>query len=110
MTLTEVLEAQYDAYNAQDLDRMCGCYAGDCVILDHSGAVLMQGPAELRARFEKTFAQHPQNRAWWVNRIAVGDVVTDHERGERAPGGEAFEISAVYTVKDGRIVRLVMGR
>lgn len=110
MTPLEVVQAQLDAYNAQDLDRFCGWYAEDCVLADLNGIVTLEGRAALRARFAKTFADYPQNRAWSQNRISVGNVVVDHEVGERSPGGERFEIVATYIVRDACIVRLAMGK
>lgn len=110
MSPADLVQKQFDAYNAQDLDRLCACYAEDCVITDLDGEVTIRGRAAFRERFAKTFAEYPKNRAWSVNRMAVGNVVVDHEVGERAPGGERFEIIAVYTIKNGLIGRLAMGR
>ena len=47
--------------------------------------------------------QFPQNKAELKNRIAVGNTVVDHELVIRAPGGEQFEIIAIYSFKDGLI-------
>jgi hypothetical protein len=33
----------------------------------------LEGRAAFRERFAKTFAEHPQNKAWSVNRIALGN-------------------------------------
>jgi hypothetical protein len=108
MTPEQVVQAQFDAYNAQDLDRFCACYAEDAVIAELAGPVLQEGRAEIRARFERSWAQFPRNRARVLSRIVVGDTVVDHEVGEREPGGRSFELVAVYTVRGGRIVRLDM--
>lgn len=110
MSPAEIVQAQLEAYNAQDLEAFCALYADDCVIGDLNGAVTQQGIAAVRARYARTFAQYPKNRAWVVQRIAVGDVVIDHEQGERAPGGETFEAAVIYTVRDGRIVRADFAR
>ncbi len=110
MTPEEVVEAQYAAYNAHDADRLAGYYAEDCVVVGLDGVETLRGRAAFRERFARTFAQYPQNRAWSKARIVLGDHVVDHEAGERAPDGDKFEIIAVYTVKDGLITRLAMGR
>jgi len=60
----------------------------------------------IKARYAKAFAQFPQNKAVLKNRIAVGSTVVDHELVIRAPGGEQFEIIAIYTFKDGLISRV----
>lgn len=110
MNPIEVVEANYEAYNAGDADRLADLYAEDCVLTDLNGNVTLEGRAAFRERFAKTFAEHPENRAWSLSRIALGNVVVDHEVGERSPGCGHFEIIAVYTIRDGLISRLAMGR
>ena len=110
MSPIEVVEANYEAYNAGDAARLASLYAENCVITDLNGNVTLEGRTAFRERFAKTFAEHPQNKAWSVSRIALGNVVVDHEVGERAPGRDRFEIIAVYTIRDGLIERLAMGR
>lgn len=109
-TAIDLVQGQLDAYNAQDLDRFCTFYAPDCVIADLNGAVQQNGLAEIRARYEKAWAQFPQNRAVALSRIVVGDTVIDHERVTRAPGGEEFEVAAIYTIRDGLIARVDFAR
>ena len=60
----------------------------------------------LYVRYAKAFAQFPQNKAVLKNRVAVGNTVVDHELVIRAPGGEQFEIIAIYSFKDGLISRV----
>ena len=49
---------------------------------------------------------HPGFKTYKQNRITVGNTVVDHELVIRAPGGEQFEIIAIYTFKDGLIARV----
>lgn len=110
MNSADVVQRQLDAYNAQDLGLFCTFYAPDCVISDLNGAVQQTGLAEIRARYEKAWAQFPQNRAVALSRIVVGNTVIDHERVSRAPGGETFEVAAIYTLRDGLIARVDFAR
>ncbi len=110
MSPIEIVDANYEAYNAGDAGRLASLYAESCVVTDLNGAVTLEGRAAFRERFVKTFAEHPQNKAWSVGRIALGNIVVDHEVGERAPGRDRFEIIAIYTIRDGLIERLAMGR
>jgi len=110
MTPLEVVEAQFKAYNDRDADALASWYAEDCVISALYGEPSMVGREAVRKRFAKTFADNPQNRAWSHHRFAVGDIVIDHEEGERAPGVGRFEVAAIYTIRDGLIVRLDMAR
>ena len=106
MNPIEVVQQQFDAYNAQDLNAMLATYAEDCIVADLNGRILQAGEAEIRARYAKTFAEHPQNSARSVSRMALGNVVIDHERGQRAPEGPSFEAICIYTVKNGLIARV----
>ena len=110
MSALEIAQGQLDAYNAQDLDRYMTFFTDDCVIADLNGATSSPDAAAIRARYEKAFATFPQNRAELLNRIVVGNTVVDHERVVRAPGGETFEIVAIYTLRGGKIARVDFAR
>lgn len=110
MSPTEIAQGQLDAYNAQDLDTYMTFFSDDCVIADLNGAVTSPNAAAIRERYAKAFAQFPQNKAKLVNRVVVGNTVVDHEDVERAPGGERFEIIAIYTVRGDKIVRVDFAR
>lgn len=106
MSPVEIVQAQLDTYNSQDLDAFCALFADDCVISDLNGAVTQRGKDALRDRYRTLFETYPQNQARLINRIAVGAVVIDHEDIARTPGGERFEAGAIYTVRDGLIARV----
>ncbi|MET0181358.1 MAG: nuclear transport factor 2 family protein [Caulobacterales bacterium] len=110
MSQVEIAQAQLDAYNAQDLDKYMTYFTEDCVIADLNGVITSDGAAAIRVRYEKAFAQFPQNKAILVNRIAVGNTVVDHEDVVRAPGGERFEIIAIYTFRGEKISRVDFAR
>ena len=102
----DVVQRQLEAYNAQDLDAMLACYAPDCIIAGLNGTVTETSREALRARYAKTFAEFPENRARLVNRINVGNMVIDHEDVSRGPGKDQFQVIAIYTVRDGQIARV----
>ncbi len=102
----DLVQAQLEAYNAQDLDAYCAFFAKDVVVADLNGAVTTQGVEAYRARYEGVFRQFPQNKAELLNRIAVGSTVIDHEKVVRSPGGESFEVIAIYTLADGKVARV----
>ncbi len=101
-----IAQKQLDAYNAQDLDAMMEFYAPDVVVSGLNGTPTETSRSALRTRYEKAFATFPQNKAHLKNRIAVGNTVADHEHVVRSPGGEEFEVIAIYTFKDGLISRV----
>lgn len=104
------VQGQFDAYNAQDLDLFMTFYADDCVVADLNGAVTSNGAAAIRKRYAAMFAKFPQNKAVLVNRIVVGDTIVDHEDVSREPGGERFQVAAIYTLKGGKIARVDFAR
>jgi hypothetical protein len=106
LTPAEIVQGQFDAYNAQDLDAHCAFLAEDVTVADFNGAVTIQGLAVYRAKYVQVFADFPQNRAELVNRIALGNTVIDHERVSRTPGGETFQVIAIYTIAGGKIARV----
>ena len=101
-----IAQKQLDAYTAQDLDNYMSFFAADCVVSGLNGTPTETSRDAIKARYAKAFAQFPQNKAELKNRIAVGNTVVDHELVIRAPGGEQFEIIAIYTFKDGLISRV----
>jgi len=105
-TAVDLIQRQLDAYNRQDLDAYVACYATDCVIAGLNGGVTETSREAIRARYAKAFATFPENKAHLKNRIAVGSTVIDHEHVVRKPGGEEFEIIAIYTIKNGLIARV----
>jgi hypothetical protein len=105
-TAAELAQTQLDAYNAQDLDAFCAVFSDDVCVADLNGAVTLEGLSAYRARYAKLFADFPENRVVLLGRIAVGDVVVDHERVLRSASAEPFEVAAIYTVRDGKIARV----
>ncbi len=101
-----IAQKQLDAYNAQDLDKYVSYFTEDCVVSGLNGVPTETSRDAIRARYAKAFATFPQNKAELKNRIAVGNTVVDHELVIRGPGGEQFEIIAIYSFKDGLISRV----
>jgi uncharacterized protein (TIGR02246 family) len=102
----DIASAQLDAYNAQDLEKYVSYFTEDCVVSGLNSTPTETSREAIKARYAKAFAQFPQNKAELLSRIAVGNTVVDHELVIRAPGGEQFEIIAIYTFRDGLIARV----
>jgi uncharacterized protein (TIGR02246 family) len=105
MSAVDVVQKQLETYNAQDIDAFCGCFSKDCVIADLNGAVTQEGLSQVRERYQAMFAQYPANTARLVSRMAVGNVVIDHEIVQRSPELR-IEAIAIYTVREGLISRV----
>jgi hypothetical protein len=53
------VEAQLEAYNAQDVDQFLASYAPAVVVQYGVGSTLMQGHDSMRAEYAPFFAEHP---------------------------------------------------
>jgi uncharacterized protein (TIGR02246 family) len=106
----ELIQKQLDAYNNQNIEAFLACYAEDAVLAGMNGDVTHRGLAAIRKRHEDLFYEFPKNHARLVNRIDLGTTVIDHEQVERSPGGDKFEVAAIYTIKDGKIARVDFAR
>ena len=107
MTATplEIVQRQLDCYNRRDLDAFCACFADDIALYEWSSASANYiGKAALRERYRHLFEHSPDLNCQLANRIALGQVVVDHERITGRMGEpEVLEILAVYDVADGLI-------
>jgi hypothetical protein len=101
-----VVRRQYQAYNARDADAYAACFAPDCVISNLNGQTVLHGAPAIRERYAEIFSSHPENKTTLLHRIALGDVVIDHEVIQRGPDREPFQIVAIYTIRDDRIARV----
>ena len=106
MSNLDIAQKQLDAYNAQDLDTYVSYFTEDCIVSGLNGVPTETSREAIKARYAKAFAQFPQNKAELKDRIAVCNTIVDHELVIRAPGGEQFEIIAIYTFRDGLIARV----
>ena len=101
-----VVQAQLDAYNAQNLEQFLATYSDHVVIADVGGVVTGEGKAALRQRYSDMFKANPKNHADVAHRIVIGNKVIDHELVKRDGMTVAFEALAIYTVTDGQIARV----
>lgn len=100
-----IVQAQLDAYNRRDLEGFLGFYSEDAVLLNYPDQITQAGKAQMRARYEKRFAD-PNVRAEIVKRIVFDRFVIDHERITSPPAAGVIEAVATYEIKDGKIVRV----
>jgi hypothetical protein len=106
MSPKDVVAGQLDAYNRQDINAYMAFFAPECQIADLGVGVTESDSEAIRHRYANMFQKFPENRAEVVHRIVLGDKVIDHERVTRSPGGDSFEVAAIYTVRGDKIVRV----
>jgi putative hydrolase of HD superfamily len=101
-----VVQAQLDAYNAKDLEALMRTYAPDARQFAIHGALLAEGHAQIRPRYQERFLE-PDLHARLLTRSVMGNFVTDLEVVTRnfPEGKGSLEMLCIYEVEDGRIVR-----
>jgi hypothetical protein len=106
MTPEEVVQRQFDAYNAKDLDAWVATYAPDAEQFELHGTRLSNGRDEIRARMVQRFME-PDLHAELLKRIVMGPIVIDYERVTRnfPEGRGTMEMVCVYEVRDAAIQR-----
>jgi uncharacterized protein (TIGR02246 family) len=109
-TSSELVQRQLDAYNRQDIEAFLECYTEDAVLGGLNGDITQAGVEEIRARHLELFAQFPENKATIVNEMDLGSTVILHEDVTRAPGGDQFQVAAIYTIRDDKIARVDFAR
>jgi hypothetical protein len=102
-----IAQAQLESYNVQDLDGHVACFAENVTVRNLNEEPNLTGRDAYRDRMGGVFTQFPHNRVELLGRIAVGNVVIDHEKVMRSPEVEPFEVAAIYTIDaDGLIGRV----
>ena len=102
-----VVQAQFDAYNARNMDLFLATYADDAELFGFPASLQTKGTEEMRKRYTSRFAD-PILLGKIVQRIVLGNVVIDHERVRvTLPEGPGVsEVVAIYEVKDGKIAKV----
>ena len=102
------MRAQFEAYNAHDVEAFLACYAEDVVVTDGIGAVLMSGRDAMRSSYTAMFADHGDVHAEILARQHAGAWTVDHERVSR--GEAVLDVLVAYRVEAGLIDRALMVR
>lgn len=104
-----VVQQQLDAYNRRDIEAFMGTYANDIKVYEYPDKLLLDGAAQVRARYVQLFADSVLH-ARIANRIVIGNRVIDHEHVTRTfPTGVGVkQWVALYDVQDGKIVRVAL--
>jgi Uncharacterized conserved protein len=97
-------QQQLNAYNLRDIDAFLEPYSDSVEIYNFPGELLMKGKEEMRESYSKMFKEIPELHCRLVNRIVHGNTVIDHES-VTGWGDKPVRAIAIYTIKDGKIVR-----
>lgn len=103
MSVDLPVRAQFDAYNAHDIDAFVSCFADDFKAYRMPAETpSMSGKASLTAFYTENRFNNPNLRATLISRIILGNHVFDHEL-IYGLSPEPLESIAVFEVKNGLI-------
>jgi hypothetical protein len=107
MTAAErLIDLQIEAYNARDLERFVATYSTEIeVFRPPATAPVLSGMHQLEEFYSTQRFCHPGLHAEILGRIAIGNLVADHERVLGLPGGPVV-LLATYEVTRGLIRRV----
>ena len=106
MNAVDIVQRQFEAYNARDLRRFVACYSDSVqVFRPPSGEVAIAGKAAFADFYATQRFTRPALRAEVVNRIVLGNKVIDHER-VTGVQDRPIEVAAVYEVTPGGISKV----
>jgi uncharacterized protein (TIGR02246 family) len=108
--ITELIDAEVEAYRARDLDRFLTYFAEDVVVTDFDGHVLMRGDEEMRAFYGPMFSNSPDLTVEIRSRIETGPFVVDLEHIEglnHPPYPQTLDAGCTYRVSDGKIAAMM---
>jgi hypothetical protein len=103
----EIVQKQFDAYNARDIDAFLATYADDAELFSFPNTRTAKGKDEMRQRYTVRFSDTILHGIV-VKRIVMGNTVIDHERVRvtlpEGPG--VMQAIAIYEVQDKKIAKV----
>ncbi|MDE1994434.1 MAG: nuclear transport factor 2 family protein [Rhizobiaceae bacterium] len=104
--VTLPVRMQLDAYNARDIDAFMRWWADDCEYYQFPSTLLAKGAADIRKRHVARFRE-PDLFGRLIGRMAVGNIVVDHETVTRnfPEGPGEIDVICIYEVEAGKIVK-----
>ena len=103
---TAPVEQQAEAYNRRDLEAFLEPYSDDIELYEFPDKRHAVGKAAMREGYKPLFEKFPELHCESINRMIFGNTVIVHERVTGLP--KLVEAIAIYTIKDGKIVRLTL--
>lgn len=101
----DLAQRQLNAYNARDIEAFLEPYSEDVELYSFPDQLMGKGRSFMRSTYSKMFENTPELHCELVNRIIQGDTVIDRER-VTGFGAKPLEATAIYKVKDGKIVKV----
>ena len=107
--MTELIDAEVEAYRARDLERFLTFFAPEADVTDFGGAVLMHGVEGMREVYGPLFANSPDLTVVVKSRIETGPFVIDVEHLEgliSPPYPQTLDAGCIYQIGEGKITAM----
>ena len=102
----DLIDSLVLAYNSHDALAFSAHFSDDAYHGELHSADALIGREAIYERYVDVFRRFPGNATQVVHRVILDGVIVDHERVSRHPGDAPFDVVAVNTIRDNKIVRL----
>ena len=105
-TAEEVVQKQFKAYNARNLDTFLSCFSDDVVVYLFPDQLLYNGKAELKKSYSNFFTNTPDLYCELVDRNVNGNKVKDEVMITRVKKTKPMKTTIMYVVEEGLITKM----
>lgn len=102
----KLFQEQVDGYNSRDIEAFLKPYADDAELYMFPNELLSKGKEAMRKDYSKMFQELPELHCEIKNRIVNGNFIIYQESISGMRKGEKVVASAIYEIKDGKIVKV----
>lgn len=102
----DIVQAQVEAYNAQDIEAFLACYHPECEFVPWNGEVDLRGHAAFREAYSQLWCRSPHLQARILQRMVVGRHVIDLELMVNHASGPRDPLVVIYEIEGGYIRRV----
>jgi hypothetical protein len=105
--MTAIIDKNYAAYAANDLEGVLATLAEDYTVAPFGGAPWVTNREGARKVYARHLVNYPMSLTQVLGRMALGPVVIKREHSEAAEGTKApnVDVMMIYTIRDGLIAR-----
>jgi hypothetical protein len=97
---SKLAQQQLDAYNKRDIDAFMACYCEDVKVYQFPNELMMNGWSEMRARYQRMFAETQDLHCLLLNRMVQGNTVIDQELVTKSKDEPSTNAIAIYKISN----------
>jgi len=101
-----LVQKQVNGYNARNIDAFLEPYSEDAELYTFPNKLISKGKEAMRTSYTEMFKRLPELHCEIKNRIVNGNFVIDQESVSGMRKGQKVEATAIYEIKDGKIIKV----